>query len=127
MSDDSDLYDEVEYVTGAYVESATHVPSTEAIRATYATDYYMVTVRGGATVTGRAAAFDRWLAARDRAAGAAALEEAAKDLWAPMARGVEIESLPNGNTGIAQWLWARANPEPLSVSHGNDTSKDASA
>ena len=56
---DSKLYDLDEYNTGEYVESDTHVPTTEAIRATYATDYYMVEVSGRGTPEGRAAARTR--------------------------------------------------------------------
>jgi hypothetical protein len=64
--EESSLYDLNEYRTGEYVASDTHIPSTEAIRATYATDYYMVVVNGRGTPEGRAAAFDRWLAEHDR-------------------------------------------------------------
>lgn len=60
-----DLYDENEYANPAYDKTA--MPSTAAIRATYATDYYMTDVRGGVTAEERAAAFDRWLAAHDAA------------------------------------------------------------
>lgn len=55
------LSDLTEYATGEYVENDSHVPTTEAIRATYATDYYMVEVGGRGTPEGRVAAFDRWL------------------------------------------------------------------
>lgn len=60
------LYDADEYSTGEYVESETHVPATDAVRAVYATDYYMVEVGSRGTPVGRAEAFDRWLA-RERA------------------------------------------------------------
>lgn len=56
MSDDwpeeSPLYDLTENATGEYVEDDTHVPTTEANRATYATDYWMVTVNGQGTPEG---------------------------------------------------------------------------
>lgn len=58
-----ELYDQNEYADREYDSSAT--PTIEAVRATYATDYYMTDVRGGVTAEERAAAFDRWLAAHD--------------------------------------------------------------
>lgn len=57
--------DEHEYTTGSYVEGDTYVPTTGAVRASYAQDYYMTEVGGGATVDGRTRAFNRWLAAHD--------------------------------------------------------------
>jgi hypothetical protein len=65
-TDAVNLYDLNEYSTYEYVEDDSHVPTTEAIRATYATDYYMVEVGGRGTPEVRAAAFDRWLADHDR-------------------------------------------------------------
>lgn len=56
-----ELYELDEYSTGDYEENDTFIPTTEAIRATYATDYYMVEVGGRGTPIGRAEAFDRWL------------------------------------------------------------------
>lgn len=58
---EQDLYKQDEYSTGEYVESPDHIPTTDAVRAIYATDYYMVEVGGRGTVVGRAEAFDRWL------------------------------------------------------------------
>lgn len=61
----TDLYDRNEYATGKYVESSDHIPDEDSVLATYATDYYMVSVSGTATPEGRAAAFSRWLASHD--------------------------------------------------------------
>lgn len=60
----TDLYELNEYANHGY--DVTVTPTTEAIRATYATDYYMIDVRGGVTEEQRADAFDRWLAEHDR-------------------------------------------------------------
>lgn len=59
-----DLHDQSEWNADDYSLDTT--PTTEAIRATYATDYWMAEVRGIEPEL-RARAFDRWLAARDAA------------------------------------------------------------
>ena len=70
------LFDENEYAQRTYVEDGEYAPTTEVLRATYATDYYMTNVWGGpgVTVSGRAAAFDRWLAQHDAEVAAKALQ-----------------------------------------------------
>lgn len=62
-----DLHEQNEYSADVDDAAVEYTPTTELIRSTYATDYYMTQVRGNASVEQRAAAFDRWLAsfARD--------------------------------------------------------------
>ena len=59
------LYEQDEYqmCSGNPLDDPNYVPNTGAVRAAYATDYYMVQVRGGHDELERAERFDRWLAA----------------------------------------------------------------
>lgn len=72
--DEMELYDASEYTTNEWSDAPDYAPSTATVRATYATDYYMTTVRGGMTAMARAAAFDRWLARVRAEAAAESLE-----------------------------------------------------
>lgn len=91
----SELYDQDEYSTGEYEENDTHVPTTEAVRATYATDYYMVEVGGRGTPVGRALAFDRWLAEQRSKAWEEGLEAAVANTLDEMSgRGTPVRENP---------------------------------
>lgn len=74
------LYEQDEYqlYSGNPLDDPNYVPDTETVRALYATDYYMVQVRGGHDEVERAERFDRWLAAEKARAWREGYDEGAQ-------------------------------------------------
>lgn len=110
MSSGAELYDLTELAQGAPRGDAEYVPDTDTIRAMYATDYYMVEVRGHA-LGERAAAFDRWLKAHDDEVARAALEAqraTVAEAVAALHRDVEHGIYSGGG-----YHYVEATPEPL--------------
>ena len=106
------LYEQDEYqmYSGNPLDDPNYVPNTEMVRAIYATDYYMVQVRGGHDELERAERFDRWLAAEKAKWQAEALREAVRDARATWEGNWNLRDPrdPDVAYSVDRWLEIRA-------------------
>lgn len=108
--DAEELYDITEISVDVPRGDPAYTPTTETVRAMYATDYYMVEVRGH-KVGDRAAAFDRWLAEHDAAVTRAALASHAAGVAEAVA--VLRADVGHGEYSGGGYRYVEATPEAL--------------